>query len=82
MNCSKKEKSPWIKTKAKPGPKKKKKDFLNKKKRKNLAECDKGSWFEQPARISHEDVEKAVSSSPASLTGDSRTLKIIAQGKT
>ncbi|XP_044183260.1 uncharacterized protein LOC122963932 [Acropora millepora] len=49
MKRSRTEKSPWIKSKAKPGPKKKKIDEFHPDKRKNLAESDKGSWFNQPS---------------------------------
>lgn len=49
MKRSRTEKSPWIKSKAKPGPKKKKIDDFHPDKRKNLAESDKGSWFNQPS---------------------------------
>ena len=74
MKRSRKDKNPWIKTKAKPGPKKKKTaDFFNKK-RKNLVESDKDLWFDQPLKISQKDVQKVhnvVSSSPASLRGAS-----------
>ena len=49
MKRSRTEKSPWIKSKVKPGPKKKKIDEFHRDKRKNLAESDKGSWFNQPS---------------------------------
>lgn len=55
MKRSRTEKSPWIKSKAKPGPKKKKIDEFHPDKRKNLAESDKGSWFNQPSRESEAD---------------------------
>ena len=49
MKRSRTEKSPWIKSKAKPGPKKKKIDEFHPDRRKNLAESDKGLWFNQPS---------------------------------
>ena len=72
MNRLRKDKNPWIKTKAKPGPKKKKTQltFFNKK-RKNLLDGDKDLWFDQRSKFPKKDVEKAVSSSPASLPGAS-----------
>ena len=47
----KKEKSPWVKTKAKTGPKKKKSGEFGGEKKKILADSDKGSWFDQPSQI-------------------------------
>ena len=51
MKRSKKEKSPWIKSKSKPGPKKSKnsEESFDSEKRSVLAASDKGSWFAQPA---------------------------------
>jgi len=43
------EKSLWIKSKTKPGPKKKTNEF-HPDRRENFAESDKGSWFNQPSR--------------------------------
>ena len=50
MKRSKKEKSPWVKSKSKPGPKKSKnsEESLDSE-RSVLAASDKGSWFAQPA---------------------------------
>ena len=47
MKRSRTEKSSWVKSKAKPGPKKKKIDEFHPDRRKNLAESDKGLWFNQ-----------------------------------
>ena len=47
MEKKKKEKSPWSISKKKTGPKKKKKKVFDEGLRKNLAETDKGSWFNQ-----------------------------------
>ena len=47
-----KEKSPWVKTKAKTGPKKKKSGEFEGEKKKILADSDKGSWLDQPSQIS------------------------------
>ena len=51
MKRSKKEKSPWVKSKSKPGPKKSKnsEESFDSEKRSVLAAGDKGSWFAQPA---------------------------------
>ena len=46
-----KEKSPWVKTKEKTGPKKKKSGEFGGEKKKILAHSDKGSWFDQPSQI-------------------------------
>ena len=46
-----KEKSPWVKTKAKTGPKKKKSGEFGGEKKKLLADSDKGPWFDQPSQI-------------------------------
>ena len=40
-------KSPWVKKKKKTGPKKKEEAPFGQAKKKNLAESDKGSWFNQ-----------------------------------
>ena len=48
MKRSRTEKSSWIKSKTKPGPKKKTNEF-HPDRRQNLAESDKGSWFNQPS---------------------------------
>ena len=47
MDKNKKEKVPWLKSKKKTGPKKKK--VLDEGWRKTLAETDKGSWFNKPS---------------------------------
>ena len=51
MKHSKKEKSPWVKSKSKPGPKKSKnsEESFDSERRSVLAAGDKGSWFAQPA---------------------------------
>ena len=72
MEKSKAEKSPWVKKRKKTGPKKKEISPFCQRKKKNLAESDKGSWFSQaPSKISAspEDPE------PAKILGAS-TLKI------
>ena len=46
MKKAKLEKSPWVTVKKKPGPKKVKKSFDEAKKL-QLAESDKGSWYNQ-----------------------------------
>jgi len=45
------EKSPWIKSKTKPGLNMKKIDEFHPDRRQNLAESDKGLWFNQPSKI-------------------------------
>ena len=49
MKHSRTEKSPSIKSKTRPGPKKKKTNEFHSDRRQNLAESDKGSWFNQPS---------------------------------
>ena len=49
MKRSRREKSPWIKSKTKPGPNKKKITEFHPYRRQNLAESDKGLWFNQLA---------------------------------
>ena len=51
MKRSKKEKSPWVKSKSKPGQKKSKnsEESFDSERRSVLAAGDKGSWFAQPA---------------------------------
>ena len=46
MNKAKLEKSPWVTVKKKPGPKKVEKSF-DEAKEIQLAESDKGSWYNQ-----------------------------------
>ena len=50
-----KEKSPWVKTKAKTGTKKKKSGEFGDEKKKILADSDKSSWFDQPSQIGEEN---------------------------
>ena len=57
MEKSKAEKSPWVKKKKKPGPKKKEKAQFCQAKKKNLAESDKGSWFGQTPSTSSASAE-------------------------
>ena len=47
MKRSRREKSPWIKSKTKPGPNKKKIIEFHPDRRQNLAESDKDSWLSQ-----------------------------------
>jgi len=47
MKCSRTEKSPWIKSKTKPGLNVKKIDESHSDRRQNLGESDKGSWLSQ-----------------------------------
>jgi len=47
MKRSRTEKSPWIKSKTKPGPNKKRIDEFHPDRRQNLAESGKGSWLNQ-----------------------------------
>ena len=44
----KRESSPWVKGKKKPGPKKANKDSIDEAKKSQLAASDKGSWYDQP----------------------------------
>ena len=47
MKRSREEKSPWVKTKAKTGPQKKKSGEFGDEKKKIPEDSDKGSWFDQ-----------------------------------
>ena len=49
MKRFRREKSPWIKSKTKQGPKMKKTNEFHSNRRQNLAESDKGLWFHQPS---------------------------------
>ena len=49
-----KEKSPWVKTKAKTGNQKEEKGEFGDEKKKILTDSDKGSWFDQPSQIGEE----------------------------
>ena len=73
MKRSRKEKSPWVKTKAKTGPKKKNSGEFGDEKKKILADTDKGSWFDQPSQIGEEKSgdEQCITSSK-SVVGISR----------
>ena len=68
-----KEKSPWIKTKAKTGPKKKKSGEFGDEKKKILADSEKGSWFNKPSQISEKEPgDEHCSTSSESVVGISR----------
>ena len=54
---SKNEKSLWIKSRKKPGPKKKGKIGFSEDRKRDLAESNKGSWFDQETLV---DVEGSV----------------------
>ena len=50
MNSSKRQTTPWTKSRKKPGPKEKEKGkHFDESKKKELAASDKGSWFDQPS---------------------------------
>lgn len=73
MKRSRKEKSPWVKTKAKTGPKKKKSGEFGDEKKKIIADTDKGSWFDQPSQIGEEKSgDEQCSTSSKSVAGISR----------
>ena len=68
-----KEKSPWVKTKAKTGPEKKKSGEFGDGKKKILEESDKGSWFDQPSQIGKEKPgDEQCSTASESVVGISR----------
>ena len=77
MNSSKRQTTPWTKSRKKLGPKKKEKaDHFDESKMKELAASDKGSWFAQPssdvsgvARVSHPSTSREVGA---------RSLKLMA----
>ena len=63
---SKNEKSLWIKSRKKPGPKKKGKIGLGEDRKRDLAESNKGSWLDQETlvevegsvEVDHEELEQ------------------------
>ena len=77
MEKSKTERSPWVKSTKKPGPKKRKRKGFREERNKSLAESDKGSWFGQaPLSTSTDEHERSNSAgSLGSSVGASR-LKI------
>ena len=68
MNSSKRQTTPWTKSRKKLGPKKKEKgEHFDESKKKELAASDKGSWFDQPSsdvsgvsRVSHPSTSREV----------------------
>ena len=69
---SKNEKSLWIKSRKKPGPKKKGKIGSSEDRKRHLAESDKGFWFDQETLV---DVE-------GSVEGDREELEQLYRAKT
>ena len=78
MNSSKRQTTPWTKSRKKPGPKKKEKgEQFDESKKKELAASDKGSWFDQPSsdvsgvsrvsRVSHLSTSREVGASSLRL---------------
>ena len=75
MNSSKRQTTPWTKSRKKPGPKKKEKGVhFDESKKKELAASDKGSWFNQPSsdvsgvsRVSHPSTSREVGASSLRL---------------
>ena len=72
MNSSKRQTTPWTKSRKKPGPKKKEKgEHFDKSKKKELAASDKGSWFEQPSSdvsgVSHASTSREFGASSLKL---------------
>ena len=75
MKRSRTEKSPWIKSKTKPGLNMTKIDEFHPDRRQNLAESDKGSWFNQLS-----ESESAIVSS-LDVSADSKKQKIVGATK-
>ena len=68
-----KEKSPWVKTQAKTGPKKKKSGEFRDEKKKILADSGKSSWFDQPSQIGEDKPgDEQCSTASESVVGISR----------
>ena len=67
MKKAKLEKSPWVKVKKKPGPKKVDKSF-DKGKKLQLAESDKGSWYNQADFLSNPSTSKDIGESRMKIT--------------
>jgi len=70
MEKSKTERSPWVKSTKKPGPKKRKTKGIGEERKKSLAESDKGFWFGQ-APLSTSTDEHAERSNSAGSLGSS-----------
>ena len=75
INSSKRQTTPWTKSRKKPRPKKKEKgEHFDESKKKELAASDKGSWFNQPSsdvsgvsRVSHPSTSREVGASSLRL---------------
>ena len=65
---SKNEKSLWIKSRKKPGPKKKGKIGFSEDRKRDLAESDKGSWFDQETLGSVEGDHEELEQRPSNLS--------------
>ena len=84
MSARKREKSPWVKARQKPGPKKAKNGEISfeEKKKENLAASDKGSCFDQPESMVDDpndqqpSTSKEVSTSGQKLSGMSSRLSM------
>ena len=84
MNSSKRQTTPWTKSRKKPGPKKKEKgEHFDESKKKELAASDKGSWFDQPSsdvsgisRVSHFSTSREVGATSLKL----KALKAFTSG--
>ena len=75
MNSSKRQTTPWTKSRKKPWPKKKEKgEYFDESKKKELAASDKSSWFDQSSsdvsgvsRVSHLSTSREVGASSLTL---------------
>ena len=67
MKKAKLEKSSWVKVKKKPGPKKVEKSF-DKAKKLQLAESNKGSWYNQSDFLSNPSSSKDIGASRIKIT--------------
>ena len=87
MNSSKRQTTPWTKSRKKPGPKKKEKgEHFDESKKKELAASDKGSWFDQPSsdvsgvsRVSHPSISSEVGASSLKLMASKASTSGLAE---
>ena len=77
MEKSKTERSPWVKSMKKPGPKKRKRKGFGEERKKSLTESDKGSWFGQvPLSTSTDEHEQSNSAGSLGSSVGASHLKI------
>ena len=84
MNCSKRQTTPWTKSRKKPGLKKTEKgEHFDESNKKELASSDKGSWFDQPSSdvsgVSHPSTSREVGASSVKLMASKASTSGLAE---